>query len=178
VSAPTPNPCDDRHIVLVGMMGVGKSTVGRLLASQLSRPLYDSDDMIEERTGRTVREIWKTDGEPVFRVLETEALVAALASNEPAVIAAAGGIVLSEINRRALVDSDAHVVWLLADVELLLDRVRQGVHRPLLDTDPRQTLRTMLESREPLYREVSDAIVSVDHRSASDVAKAVLRCCA
>jgi shikimate kinase len=178
VNDSAPHPCDDRHIVLVGMMGVGKSTVGRMLASQLGRPLYDSDEMIEELTGRTVREIWQSEGEDVFRVLETEVLVTALASGEPAVIAAAGGIVLSEVNRRALVDSDAHVVWLLADVELLLDRVRQGAHRPLLDNDPQQTLRHMLESREHLYREVSDAIVSVDHRSANDVAKAVLRCCA
>ncbi len=63
------------HLVLVGMMGVGKSTVGRIVASELGRPLFDSDDMIEERTGRTVREIWSSDGEPVFRALETDTLL-------------------------------------------------------------------------------------------------------
>lgn len=158
-------------------MGVGKTTVGRALAAELGRPLYDSDEMIEAKTGRTVRDIWVTDGEPAFRALETETLVDALASDEPSVIAAAGGIVLSATNRRALIEADAHVVWLLADEELLVERVRNGAHRPLLDDDPEATLRRMLAEREELYQEVADAIVSVDKRSVSDVAKAVLRCC-
>ena len=166
------------HLVLVGMMGVGKSTVGRMVASELDRPLFDSDEMIEERTGRTVRDIWSDDGEAAFRTLETEMLLDALAEAEQSVIAAAGGVVLSDRNREALQGADAHVVWLLADVDLLLDRVRNGMHRPLLDDDPEGTLRRMYAEREPLYQEVADAIVSVDHRSPHDVAKAVLRCCA
>jgi shikimate kinase len=166
------------HLVLVGMMGVGKSTVGRLVAAELDRPLFDSDEMIEQRTGRTVREIWASDGEPAFRSLETETLVEALAQEEPSVIAAAGGVVLSEHNRRALHTADAHVVWLLADVEILADRVRHAGHRPLLDDDPEATLRRLYEVRAPLYQEVADAIVSVDHRTPTEVAKAVLRCCA
>lgn len=165
------------HLVLVGMMGVGKSTVGRMVALQLDRPLFDSDDMIEERTGRTVREIWSTDGEAAFRALETQTLVEALAEPEESVIAAAGGVVLSDRNREALQGADAHVVWLLADVDVLVERVRNGMHRPLLDEDPEGTLRRMHVDRAPLYQEVADAIVSVDHRSAHDVAKAVLRCC-
>ena len=173
-----PGDCSTHHIVLVGMMGVGKTTVGRLLADRLGRRLIDSDAMIEERAGRTVREIWTTDGEPAFRALETEALVEALAAPEPAVIAAAGGVVLSEPNRRALAESGAHVVWLLADVDVLVERVRNGMHRPLLDNDPEAVLRALHEFRAPLYQEVADAVVSVDHRSAQDVAKAVLRCCA
>jgi shikimate kinase len=160
------------------MMGVGKSTVGRLLAAELDRPLYDSDEMIEQRTGRTVREIWSTDGEAAFRELETAVLVDALAADEPSVIAAAGGIVLSARNREALAGAGAHVVWLLADVDVLLDRVRNGPHRPLLDDDPEGTLRQMFETRAALYQEVADAIVSVDHRSPLDVTRAVLRCCA
>jgi len=166
------------HLVLVGMMGVGKSTVGRMVASELARPLFDSDEMIEERTGRTVREIWSADGEAAFRTLETETLLEALAEPEQSVIAAAGGVVLSERNRLALAGADAHVVWLLAEVDVLVDRVRNGMHRPLLDDDPEGTLRRMYVEREPLYQEVADAIVSVDHRSPNDVAKAVLRCCA
>lgn len=169
---------DDAHIVLVGMMGVGKSTVGRVLAAQLDRPLYDSDEMIEELTGRSVREIWVTDGEPAFRELETDTLVAALDASEPSVIAAAGGIVLSPVNRQALVDASAHVVWLLADEELLLERVRNGAHRPALDDDPEGTIKRMFVEREALYQEVADAVVSVDRRSVNDVVKAVLRCCA
>lgn len=166
-----------RHIVLVGMMGAGKSTVGRALAAQLGRPLFDSDAMIEARAGRTVREIWVTEGEPAYRVIETGVLLEALADPEPAVIAAAGGVVLSAANRSALAESNALVVWLLADVELLLARVRSGGHRPLLDDDPEAMLRQMYHDRAALYQEVSDAVISVDHRSVNDVAKAVLRCC-
>jgi shikimate kinase len=166
----------ERHIVLVGMMGVGKSSVGRALASRLDRPLLDSDEMVEQTTGRTVREIWDADGEPQFRSLEAAALRAALASPEPAVIAAAGGAVLSLENRELLAADDACVVWLLAGVDILLERVRNGMHRPLLDADPEGTLTEMFEQREALYREVADAIVSVDHRSPNDVMHAVLRC--
>jgi shikimate kinase len=165
------------HVVLIGMMGVGKSTVGRLVAAEMERPLFDSDEMIEERTGRTVREIWSTDGEDAFRELETETLLEALVATEPSVIAAAGGVVLREANRAALASADAHVVWLLADVDVLVDRVRNGMHRPLLDDDPEAVLRGLYEVREPLYQEVADAIVSVDHRTPTEVARAVLRCC-
>jgi len=168
--------CTDRHIVLVGMMGAGKSSVGRVLAKRLGRGLVDSDEVIERRTGRTVREIWNSDGEPAFRELETEMLRASVASTTPSVIAAAGGVVLSEANRAVLKGDDAHVVWLLADVDLLLDRVKAGMHRPLLDDDPEGTLRQMYADRSDLYQEVADAIVSVDHRSINDVAGAVMRC--
>ena len=168
---------ESRHLVLVGMMGVGKSTVGRALASDLGRPLFDSDEMIEERTGRTVREIWLAEGEPAFRTLETEVLLEALASEEPSVIAAAGGVVLSDVNRSALQGEQAHVVWLRSEVDVLLDRVRKGGHRPLLDEDPQAALRQLFDERAPLYQEVADAIVSVDNRSVGDVTKAVLRCC-
>ena len=168
--------CTDEHIVLVGMMGAGKSSVGRILARRLGRVLFDSDEMIERRTGRTVREIWHDDGEAAFRELESEVLVEALAIDDPAIIAAAGGVVLNPANRNALRESRAHVVWLLADVDLLLERVRNGMHRPLLDDDPEGTLRRMYDERSGLYQEVADAIVSVDNRTATDVAGAVLRC--
>ena len=166
------------HLVLVGMMGVGKSTVGRMVAAVLDRPLFDSDEMIEERTGRTVREIWAADGEAAFRALETDTLLEALARPEPSVIAAAGGVVLSDRNREVLRSADAQVVWLMADVEVLVDRVRNGSHRPLLDDDPEAALRLLYAVRAPLYQEVADAIVSVEHRTPTEVARAVLRCCA
>ncbi|WP_040492892.1 shikimate kinase [Ilumatobacter nonamiensis] len=170
------NTCTDRHLVLVGMMGAGKSSVGRVLARRLDRELFDSDEMIEARAGRTVREIWRDEGEPVFRQLETDVLGDAIAAEEPSIIAAAGGVVLSDENREVLKGSGAHVVWLLADVDLLLERVRNGMHRPLLDDDPEGTLRRMYEERSALYQDVADAIVSVDNRSVHDVAGAVLRC--
>lgn len=165
-----------RHVVLVGLMGVGKSTVGRVLASQLGRPLYDSDEMIVERTGRTVREIWTTDGEPAFRAIEREVLLEALAADEPSVIAAAGGVVLRADNRAALRDADARVVWLRAGTDVLTERAAGAGHRPLLDDDPGARLARMADERGPLYQEVADAIVSVDQRSVNEVVKAVRRC--
>ena len=108
------------------MMGAGKSSVGRALARRLNRALLDSDEMIEERAGRPIREIWIDDGEPAFRQLEAEVIADAIAAPTPSIVAAAGGVVLSETNRAVLKSGSAHVVWLLADVELLLDRVRNG----------------------------------------------------
>ena len=165
----------DQHVVLVGLMGVGKSTVARSIGQRLGRPVVDSDAVIESQTGRTVRQIFEADGEEAFRTLETAALVDALASDVPLVIAAAGGVVLRAENRAALRASGAKVVWLSADVDTLVVRVRNGEHRPALDGDPAGTLRSMYETREPLYREVADVVVSVDGRSVSDVVEAILR---
>ena len=164
-----------RHLVLVGMMGAGKTTVGRAIALRLGRQLHDSDAMIEKREGRTVREIFSDDGEPAFRAIETEVLAEALVDDEPAVIAAAGGVVLSEANRAALRASNARVVWLRADPAVLVERVKSAGHRPLLDDDPAAVLQRMYTERESLYREVADAIVTVDNRSINDVVEAVLR---
>jgi shikimate kinase len=165
----------DQHLVLVGLMGSGKSTVARILAERLGRRLVDTDAVIEERAGRTVREIFAADGEDAFRSLETEVLVHSLAEVDPLVIAAAGGVVLRAENRAALVASAARVVWLSADPSTLVERVRGGGHRPLLDSDPAGALQRMHADREALYREVADVIVRVDGRSATEVAEAVLR---
>src|SRR4051794_31328522 len=89
-----------RHVVLVGMMGAGKTTVGSRLARRLDRPFVDSDVQVERRAARTVRQIFETEGEAAFRAIESEALAEALASEEPAVIAAAGGTVLDPVNRQ------------------------------------------------------------------------------
>jgi len=164
-----------RHLVLVGLMGSGKTTVGRVLAQRLRRPFYDSDAMIETEEGRTVREIFAADGEDAFRAVETSVLCEALAAHDKAVIAAAGGVVLRPENRAALRNSGARVVWLRADPALLVERVTTGTHRPLLDDDPAAALQKMAEDRTDLYREVADAIVTVDHRSVAEVVEAILR---
>jgi shikimate kinase len=162
------------HLVLVGMMGSGKTTVGTRLAERLRRELVDSDALIEATTGKTVREIFLDDGEEAFRTLETAALVGALTADEPLVVAAAGGVVLREENRRSLLDADALVVWLRADPALLAERVGSATHRPLLDGDPAGTLQRMFVDRAPLYREVADTVVDVDDRTVDDVVDAVL----
>ena len=154
-------------------MGSGKTSVGRMVARRLGRAFLDSDEQVEERTGRTVREIFETDGEAAFRRLEADVLAEALARPDPAVVAAAGGVVLDAGNRRRLKDQ-ATVVWLRAEPAVLVTRVRSGDHRPLLAADPLAVLEGMKAAREPLYREVADHIVDVGHTPVTQVVESVL----
>ncbi len=152
------------------MMGSGKSTVGRILASRLGVDLKDSDAMIEATTGRTVREIFAADGEPAFRAFETQALQQALATNERCVIAGAGGIVLAAENR-LLLKSTSPVIWLRCDPVELARRVMDGsTHRPLLAEDPVGVLKKMHLDRATLYGEVATNIIDVDGRAPSEIA--------
>jgi shikimate kinase len=161
-----------RHLVLVGMMGAGKTTVGRRIAARLDRPFLDSDAAIEARTGRTVAQIFADEGEPAFRRFEAEVLREMLVSDEPAVIAAAGGTVLDGENRRALRGA-ALVVWLRAAPDVLATRVRAGDHRPLLDDDALGTLQVLAREREPLYREVADVIIDAESTDPEHIAERV-----
>ena len=164
------------HVVLVGPMATGKTSIGRLLADALARPLFDSDAQIEARTGRTVRDIFETDGEPAFRAMEEAVLAEALDSPTPAVVAAAGGVVLSDTNRQRLRTCGAHVVWLRARPDTLLARIREAdqEHRPLLDGDAAGTLERMCSERGPLYDEVATQVVDVDDLGPDDIAAEVL----
>lgn len=161
------------HLVLIGMMGAGKTTVGRGLAERLQRPFLDSDEAIEAETGRTVAQIFADEGEPAFRGLETNVLMSMLARSEPAVIAAAGGSVLEPTNRE-LMRERGTVVWLRVDPSVLADRVRTGTHRPLLDDDPVATLRRLTSERESLYRSTAHQVVDVEDLGASQVVDVVL----
>jgi 5-deoxy-5-amino-3-dehydroquinate synthase len=169
-----PGPIDpSRHVVLVGLMGTGKSTVGALVAERLGRLLLDSDSMVEARTGRTVREIWLSDGEAAYRALETDALREALAAPAPVVIAAAGGVVLSDANRMMLRTSNSEVVWLQASPDELVDRVAAQGHRPLLDDDPLGTLRSMESVRSSLYGAVATCTLVTSGRTPHELARAI-----
>jgi len=146
------------HIVLIGMMGVGKSTVGRQVARHLGRPFFDSDDEVVAQTGRQIADIFLTDGEPVFREIEAKVMFDLLSSKRPSVIAAAGGSILRPETRAALNDS-ATVVWMQAPVDVLVDRTARGTHRPALANDPAATLAKMEADRSALYAETADVCV-------------------
>ena len=162
------------HLALVGMMGSGKTTIGLRVAAARHRPFLDSDQMIEAREGRTVRDIWLAEGEPAYRVMESEVLREALASPEPVVVGAAGGVVLREDNRRLLERADVCTVRLHADPEVLIERVGRQGHRPLLDDDALATLRRLTAEREALYREVADVTVEVGRASVEEITDEVL----
>jgi shikimate kinase len=167
------SPRSAERLVLVGMMGSGKTSVGRLVASALGRPLLDSDEQVEANAGRSVRDIFESEGEAAFRRLESEALEEALARSAPVVVAAAGGVVLSPSNR-SLLRRRATVVWLRARPETLARRVGEAGHRPLLGDDPAAALARLDAERRPLYEEVADAVVDVDDIDAEQAASAVL----
>ena len=143
------------------MMAVGKTSVGRRLAAARGWEFFDSDRQIEAMTGRTVADIWRTDGEPAFRRLEADVLADALASPVPRVIAAAGGTVLDDNNRR-LMTQHRPVVWLRGTPEVLATRLGTATHRPLLDDDPAGVLERLDTIRRPFYEEVADVVVDVD----------------
>ncbi|MEV7202814.1 shikimate kinase [Streptomyces griseoluteus] len=158
-------------VVLVGPMGVGKSTVGRLLADRLGAAFRDTDDDIVAAQGRTIAEIFVDDGEDAFRALEKRAVAEAVAGHA-GVLALGGGAVL-DADTRALLTAQ-RVVYLSMDVEEAVRRTGLNAARPLLAVNPRQQWRALMEARRHLYEEVATAVVPTDGRGPEDVARAVL----
>ena len=150
-------------LVFVGLMGSGKTTVGRRVAARLDRPFIDLDEAIEHAADRSIAEVFEADGEAAFRDLEAEELRTLLEYPEALVIAGGGGLVLREENRKLLGDDDVTVVWLDASPAFLASRIEKKEHRPLLagDEPPLAVLERMLDARAPLYREVADITVDV-----------------
>jgi shikimate kinase len=138
-----------RNIVLVGFMGTGKTTVGRLISEQTGMPLIDMDALIEERAGKSITDIFAQDGEPHFRTLERK-MVQDLALKEGQIISTGGGIVLNPDNITDF-EKTGLVVCLLASAETVLDRVRHDDTRPLLAGDKETKIIQLLETRKPLY---------------------------
>ncbi|OIK28813.1 shikimate kinase [Streptomyces malaysiense] len=159
------------RLVLVGPMGVGKSTVGRLLAERLGTGYRDTDDDIVAAEGREISEIFVDDGEERFRELEKAAVATALAEHE-GVLALGGGAVLDP-DTRALLGRHP-VVYLSMDVEEAVRRTGLNVARPLLAVNPRKQWRELMEARRHLYEEVATVVVQTDGRTPEEVTRAAL----
>jgi len=152
------------RIFLVGMMGAGKTTVGKLLARRLSRRFVDTDQEVQNRTGVNITTIFEIEGESGFRRRES-AILQELAAQVDLVVATGGGIVLAAENRELLKTSGT-VVYLRASADDLFGRTRRDRSRPLLQTDdPRAKLSELLAVRDPLYREVADIIMDTSTQS-------------
>ena len=162
------------NVFLVGPMGAGKSTIGRLLASELGLPFRDSDRVIEERTGADIPWIFDMEGEEGFRDRESM-ILSELASEPGAVIATGGGIILRSQNRDVM-KSAGFVCYLTASIEQLVERTSRDKKRPLLQVEnPRQKIIDLLAQRDPLYQSASDFIVNTDRRAPKAVAQEVAR---
>lgn len=165
-----------RHLVLVGLMGAGKTSVGRRCAARLRRGFVDTDDVVETRTGTTVAELFVTRGEDGFRALERDAVAEVVASPEPRVIACGGGAVLDPENRR-LLRASGTVVWLRAAPATLSGRVgQQPGTRPLLaGGSPAATLEELAVARADAYTDAAHSVVDTDSRDQDEVADEVVR---
>ena len=165
-----------RPLVLVGMMGAGKTTVGRRLAARLNRQFLDSDEEIEKAAQMSIPEIFEQRGEPEFRAGETR-VIARVLKDAGIVLATGGGAFVNE-ETRALVKGEAISIWLKAEADILFERVSRRSNRPLLKTaNPRATLEKLIEDRYPIYAEADVTVVSRDVPQdvvAGDVIDAVL----
>jgi len=164
-----------RHLVnlaLIGFMGTGKTSAGRLVAELLHFDFLDTDDLIQTRTGRTIADIFAKNGEAAFRALERDVVVE-LAGRTKTVISTGGGLP-ANLENLASLKTHALVVCLWASPERIWERVRNQSHRPLLhDPDPQQKIRELLEQRAPFYRQ-ADVLIRTDERSAREVAQQVV----
>jgi shikimate kinase len=150
-----------RPVVLVGMMGAGKTTVGRRLAAKLGRHFVDSDQEVEKAAGMSIEDIFKLHGESDFRAGEAK-VIARLLREEDTVLGTGGGAFINP-ETRSLIKQSAVSVWIKADFEVLFARVSRRPKRPLLKTEnPRETLRKLIELRYPIYAEADITVVSRD----------------
>jgi shikimate kinase len=159
------------NVALIGFMGAGKTSVGRLVAENLGFDFLDTDELIQSRTGRTIADIFAKEGEPAFRALEKQ-VVQELSTRKKTVISTGGGLPTNPENLAAL-KSYALVVCLWASPEKIWERVRHQSHRPLLlDADPQKKIRELLAAREPFYKQ-ADVLINTDLRSVREAAQQI-----
>jgi shikimate kinase len=165
-----------RNLILVGLMGAGKSSVGRIVAHQLGIPFIDSDVEIERVSRMTISELFAAYGEDEFRALETR-VMKRLLKNGPRVVSTGGGAFINDRTRKHIKRSGLSV-WLKADLDVLWERVSKRDTRPLLKTEnPKQTLENLMNARYPIYAEADITVLSRDVRKevmADEVLKAVI----
>lgn len=162
-----------KTVVMVGMMGAGKTAVGKALSAKLGVPFLDSDAEIEAAANMSIPEIFSRDGEAFFREKESM-VIARLLEGEPCVLSTGGGAFLASANRRMISERGVSV-WLKADIGVLWNRVRHKDSRPLLRTpDPRATLRTLYEARVPIYAEADLTVISDAETSIEQMADRVI----
>jgi shikimate kinase len=160
-----------QNVALIGFMGTGKSSVGRLVAEQLHFTFVDTDELIEQRAGKTISRIFEENGEAAFREYERQ-VVDELRNLKHAIVSTGGGLGASEENLASL-KQHALVVCLWASPQIIWRRVRTQTHRPLLQgDDPKSKIRELLAVREPFYRQ-ADVLVNTEVRSAKEVAQHV-----
>lgn len=148
-----------KSVFLVGLMGAGKSTIGRHLARRLGMDFYDSDQLIVEKTGVPIATIFDIEGENGFRDRESQ-VISELCELENCIVATGGGSLVREENREAIRSGHVHVIYLCATAEKLYSRIKNDKARPLMQTEnPLQTLRDLLASREAVYLETSDTVI-------------------
>ena len=165
-------PIPPTRVLLVGMMGSGKSSAGRALAALTGWPFIDNDALVEAATGRTARQLLADGGEAAMRDAEAAALRKGLAAQLPAIVATAAGTVLDQDNRR-LIDDGGFVVWFRARPEVLASRAAGAAHRPWLDDDPVAWFRESAAEREALYAEVSDLVIDTEGTRPPETARRI-----
>jgi shikimate kinase len=158
-----------RHIVIAGLIGSGKTTLGRALAARLGRPYADSDAAIEARHGRTAREIADEEGLARLHGLEAEELIGAIGREEPSVVSAAASTIEDPAAREALEAPDVLVIWLRGTPTVLAQRASRGSHRPFREAETLDVLKDQTRRRDPLFAERADATIDVDERTPEKV---------
>jgi shikimate kinase len=162
------------NIILVGPMGVGKTTIGSHLARKLKYDFVDSDTEIEKRTGASISLIFDIEGEEGFRKREAQ-MISELTERRHIVLSTGGGSVLDETSRQNI-RSRGFVVYLKASVDILYERLKKSRNRPLMETEDKlKVIEDLLAEREPLYLAVADVTIATDGRSAQDVAREIYK---
>lgn len=159
-----------KHIILIGFMGAGKSTMGKLIANKLGCRFIDTDTYIEKKEGRSIQDIFTDDGEDYFRSAETDVLRELLKADEKYVLALGGGTPLLEENRVLLKEAEAYVIFLKVNAKDAYERLKDDVTRPLLQrTDVKQKIESLLQMRNPVYETIADYVLLEDNKSLDDI---------